>query len=151
MKYIHYGCKSFQRERFMPIRNRERGFITKPYGGFWASPVSTRYGWKDFCVREDFEADLTQFFTFTLSKKARVLKIKSFNDLAGLPRISVEPFEDEVYLDFESLAKRWDAIEVTFYGGGIFHRKRKSYDLVRALRFWDCDSLLVLNPDVVCS
>lgn len=133
-KYIHYGCKSFQRERFMPVRNRERGFITKPYGGFY------------------FEADLTQFFTFTLSKKARVLKIESFNDLAGLPRTSVEPFEDEVYLDFESLAKRWDAIGVTFYRGGLLQRSHKSYDLVNALRFWDCDSLLVLNPDViVCS
>lgn len=43
---IHYGSNSFQKEKFVPVRNCNGG-PSKPEGGFWCSPVNTKYGWKE--------------------------------------------------------------------------------------------------------
>ena len=45
-----------------------------------------------------------------------------------------------VFLDFEKLAKQYDAIELFVYG---------DFDLQGLLGTWDCDCVLVLNPDAV--
>lgn len=144
MEYIHYGDDTFRKEMYRPIKNREYRF-TKPRFGFWASPVSTDYGWRDFCEREELESDLSRFFTFALSDGARVLRIREVYDLTWLPQLPGESLRGEVYLDFEMIAESFDAIEVLFGK----ERTVKSYALRTALNFWDCDSLLVLNPDVV--
>ena len=38
MRYIHYGCTSFDKLKFQEIK-----------GGLWASPIDAEYGWKDWC------------------------------------------------------------------------------------------------------
>lgn len=51
-KYIHYGNIKFEKERFREIENED--YRTKPKGGFWASQIDSKFGWKDWCEREKF-------------------------------------------------------------------------------------------------
>lgn len=47
-KYIHYGCKVFDKDLFINITNML--LSTKPYGGFWASRTDAAFGWKDWLI-----------------------------------------------------------------------------------------------------
>lgn len=139
-KYIHYGHKHFDREKFQPIRNC-RSF-TKPFGGFWASPVDAEFGWKQWCDREDFrECRVEDSFTFTLSEKARVITVLSANGAKVLPQQDNPHDFHWVTPDFEKLAEQgWDAVEV---------KLSADFGLYWALYGWDCDSILILNPEVI--
>lgn len=79
-KYIHYGHKKFEPDRFKEIKNRD--FWMKPDGGFWASPVDAKWGWKDWCESENFmDCDIENSFKFTLKDTANVIHIHSVDDL----------------------------------------------------------------------
>ena len=137
--YVHYGDCSFNKEKFKPIQNRK--FWTKPIGGLWGSPLDTDWGWKDWCLDENFRVDrLKDSFKFTLMNSARMLSITSPEDFDPLPKLEgSDVFKSMVCLDFEELCKNYDAIEVAFGGDLDFE----------TLLGWDCDSILVFNPDVV--
>ena len=87
-----------------------------------------------------------------LADKAKVLAVKSENDLEDLPKQIPEQFKgmplellefvlsDNCFLDFEEISRRYDVIEV--YAGS-------NEGLYQALYGWDCDSALVLNPGVI--
>ena len=47
MKYIHYGSKEFDINRFEKIKNIELFF--KPSGGLWGSRVDIDTVWKNWC------------------------------------------------------------------------------------------------------
>ena len=139
-RYIHYGNTHFDPALFCPILNR--GLFVKPYGGLWASPVDACFGWKDWCRDSRFRVcDDNNSFTFTLSDKARVLVIDTNDKLKDLPQI-----EDEYalsmwcLLDFEKLEEEYDAIELVLSADSR---------LYWSLYGWDCDSILVMNPNVV--
>ena len=158
--YIHYGHivtkpikngifkplvkqpAKFDKSLFNPIRNV--GFV-KPEGGYWASPIDTDYGWKDWCEAEDFRTcDENNSFKFTLKEGAKVLYIKYYTDLEGLPRdesmIHLE-YGFVTYLDFEKLAEQYDAIELDL--DYDYHK------LYFGLCGWDCNSILIMNPDII--
>lgn len=140
-KYIHYGHKSFDRNRFRPIRNR-RAF-TKPDGGLWASPVNAEFGWKDWCEGNSFrECNLNNSFVFTLTPEARVLYIETTAVLDDLPQVKDEfSLPDWCQLDFEKLLEMgYDAVEMNLSSDGR---------LYWSLYGWDCDSIVILNPDVI--
>lgn len=140
-RYIHYGHKFFDRNLFTPIRNCIA--FTKPYGGFWASPVDAEFGWKDWCEREDFrECNLNNSFTFTLREDARVLTVLSVAGAKCLPQVQNEfALPWTVLPDFEKLMELgYDAIEV---------KLSADWELYQALYGWDCDSILVMNPNVI--
>ena len=140
-KYIHYGHKHFDREKFQSIRNIP--IFTKPDGGLWASPVDAEYGWKRWCKDENFrECNKENSFTFTLSQNARVMTILSSKGAKALPKQEVKlPFDDWVIVDFEKLREQgYDADEVKISNDPA---------LYWALYGWDCDSILIMNPDVV--
>lgn len=140
-KYIHYGHKHFDREMFQNIRNIP--IFTKPDGGLWASAVDAEYGWKRWCEENNFrECNMENSFTFTLSQNARVITILSVAGAKALPKQETELSAVEwVFVDFEKLAEQgWDAIEVKI---------SNDMRLYWALYGWDCDSILIMNPDVV--
>ena len=139
MKYIHYGHKHFSPDSFQPIKNES--YRNKPRGGLWASPVDAPFGWKDWCEAEDYsECDERNASTFTLNSKANVYLISSVQDVQAMPRVECE-ITSMFFPDFEKmLADGWDAIE--------FHLSECS-ELYWVLYGWDCDSILVMNPDVV--
>lgn len=143
-KYIHYGAKKFDRVLCMPIHNIR--MFTKPSGGFWASKIDAEFGWKEWCEDNDyFDCDEENSFIFELAENARILEINSVEDLKKLPGRNRDiGFLGGFYtmLDFEKLAEQYDAIEVSI---------SSDYRLYRALTGWDCDSILIMNPDIVRS
>ena len=158
--YIHYGS-----DEFIPwtsIRNL-RGF-QKPEGGLWASREGDPNGWEAWCQKEGFLLErLQKCFRFTLAEGSRVLTLENEDQLIDLPKQEpwkpkdlswmekLEPDQiptreqlDELYrpnwcvLDFEELRKKYDAIEM-INAGAFLH----------SLNLWDCNSILVMNADVV--
>lgn len=138
-KYIHYGHKNFDRNLFVPIANRKD--FAKPIGGLWASATDAEYGWKDWCKDSNFcECKEENSFKFILSDNARVLKINTISDTKYLPKAdSTLKYCMWICLDFEKLKDEYDAIEIDISGDGIYF----------GLYGWDCDSILIMNPDVV--
>lgn len=153
-KYIHYGHDSFDRNLFTPISNRE--MFVKPHGGLWASPIDASWGWYDWCHSEKFCTDrLYESFTFTLSEKAKVIHIRSVADLEKLPEQKLsERFRDTIpwswkCVDFEKLlADGIDAVELH-----LSEENLSGHSFMDGLYYrmygWDCDSILIMNPDVV--
>ena len=137
--YIHYGTD--QLGTLDPIKNWEYRF-TKPHGGLWASREDDPDGWKNWCEREGFRLDtFDKYFRFTLKADAKVLRLSHKSQLVGLPTIYSYDYhnrEAECCLDFEKLSQEYDAIEVTNIGR-----------LCWPLYAWDCNSILVMNPDIL--
>lgn len=148
-KYIHYGSTKFEPEKFEPIQNR---LFVKPTGGFWASPIETEWGWKDWCEAENYEeCEKENSFTFTLSENANVLHLHNVEDLDSLPKLKLpEPLKSlskgilgMVYLDFEKILKSgYDAIEIHLEDFSLESLYGKLYG-------WDCDSILIMNPEII--
>ena len=89
--YIHYGHTAFIPEQFNPIQNRYG--MTKPYGGFWASPKDAEWGWKDWCEAEEFrECKESNSFCFTLRDDSKVLTITNTEQLRSIPQQNCEGF-----------------------------------------------------------
>ena len=141
-KYIHYGHTKFDKNMFATIRNVDCS--TKPRGGLWASDVNAKHGWKEWCESNEFrDCNKENSFTFTLSDNAKVLYIESVNDLQSLPKGKDKlglNFSLWTLLDFEKLAETYDAVEVSI---------SSDFDLYYQLYGWDCDSIVIMNPDVI--
>ena len=137
--YIHYGHKHFDKTMFVRVRNNSPK--NKPIGGLWASPDDATFGWKDWCEAEDFrECKEENSFQFTLPE-ANILKINSVEDFRKLPILTQDYNVMGWLIDFEQCFKLgYDAIELCL---------SEDYDLYYELYGWDCDSILVLNPDMV--
>ena len=144
VRYIHYGDDSFRPEAFEPVKNST--WLNKPVGGLWSSPIDAERGWKSWCEGEEFNLEsLDKHFTFTLKDSARILTIEDVKDLSYIPMLlkkkcNYGPDHTEYWPDFEKIAKNYDA---------ILFNVSKDYRLYWALYGWDCDTLLVLNPDVI--
>lgn len=144
MEYIHYGSTNFIKEKFEEIS--QIAFFSKPFGGFWASRVGAEYGWKEWIANNNFRVDRYRednCFKFKLKEGTKVLTINNAKQLYNLPKNTNGyrfTFSDIVYLDFEKLAKEYDAIEVL-----ISEDKKLYWNLYG----WDCDSILIMNKDVV--
>lgn len=138
--YIHYGHNHFYKSLFFPIKNMRS--LTKPSGGLWASDVNAIRGWKEWCEDNEFrKCEKDNSFTFTLVDDARVLTINSSNDLEDLPKGENKYGMNEwTILDFEKISHDYDAIEINISSDGILYYR---------LYGWDCDSILVMNPDVI--
>lgn len=141
-KYIHYGHKKFDRSLFTQPQNR-RAFM-KPIGGMWASPTDAPFGWKQWCEENHFrECSEDCSFAFTLTESANVCHIRSVSDARLLPQMSKDDLclEWWVYPDFEELMRRGiDAVELHL---------SEDWKLYDTLYGWDCDSIVILNPEVI--
>ena len=137
--YIHYGHKYFMQRNFREIRNRQ---WVKPTGGLWASDVNAPYGWKQWCENENFcDCQEENAFRFQLAAGANVLHIRRKEDLNDLPKEKSEYSGSMKFLDFEAIRKSGiDAIELHL---------SEDYRLYWDLYGWDCDCILIMNPDIV--
>ena len=149
--YIHYGAKAFIPELFVPIQNR---YFVKPQGGLWASPVNAEYGWKEWNTDRHYVEIIDEIsFKFTLKEDAKIIHIYSVYDLESLPKEKMPDIPNfdsaMVFLDFEALMKQgYDAIELHFS-----EEDRSNVDFMKGLYWslygWDCDSILIMNPNVI--
>ena len=147
--YIHYGSKQYDPQKFMPIKNQI--LQIKPEGGLWASPIGCDFGWKEWCERNEFR-DCTDenSFRFKLSDNANLLIINSVDDLNGLPVVENPLIKISMWicLDFEKLVEDGvDAIQVNMSSDSS--RGKPGDGLYFKLYGWDCDSILVLNKNII--
>ena len=141
MQYIHYGDDNFDINKFIPISNRSEA--TKPFGGFWGSRKNADFSWKEWCTEIDLKSkDLTKKIQFSLSNGAKILVINNIKLLDKLPQNEENHIINKLFvtLDFEKLSKQYDAIEV------LISEDERLYELLYG---WDCDSILVMNPNVI--
>lgn len=146
-KYIHYGHDKFDLTKFQPVKNRGAG-MTKPSGGFWASYPNTERNWKNWCEANDFHLDsFNKCFKFSLKDNSKVFRINRVDQLNKLPKCN-SAFDTSLYycVDFEMASKEYDAIEVDLTNE-IFDDYLES--LYFKLYGWDCDSILIMNPDII--
>lgn len=147
-KYIHYGSPKFVAGLFHTITNCD-GF-NKPRGGLWASPVDAEYSWREWVEGNNFYPErLAKSFEFKLSDSARVLELTPENvwELPEDEKAFMKRDRHErnalsmVYgIDFEALAREYDVLECSL---------SRYPSLYWSLYGWDCDSILVMNPDVI--
>lgn len=139
--YIHYGHQEFDVSKF---QNPQNSLLrNKPCGGLWASKANAKFGWKDWCEQNEFDwCNLKQSFVFKISDKANILYINCVADVDKLPDQKTDLSLTCIKtVDFEQLiADGIDAIEFN-----LSH----DWDLYMALYGWDCDSTLILNPNII--
>ena len=138
-KYIHYGSTAFNPEMWHDVKNG--GNITKPTGGLWASPIDAEFGWREWNAESHFTTcSKENSFVFTLSKKAKVERIYTLADVDQLPQRNLGYATNMVAIDFEKCVEEGiDAIELCTLDNGLYW----------ALYGWDCESIIVLNKDVI--
>lgn len=151
MRFIHYGSDNFDINRFEPVKNQP--LRNKPNGGLWASPVGAELGWKEWCEECEFDIErLERFFEFSLSDDAKVLEICKEEDIEELPLYIEEMAEKMIQrfgdafqtkpIDFEKLKE--DGVDAVLFNLSADWRLRYG-----GFSGWDCDSILVMNPEVV--
>lgn len=158
-KFITYGLGNFDPEKFEPIKNTK--YNIKPKGGLWSSPKNSKFGWKDWCEAERYykNSGLRNYFEFNLDKSSRVYIIDNFFDLTLIPYKIIDPLYSSLsfgqnFIDYEEMTKDYDAIWLTAKGqwetrlpesDGLFDIDGHSISLYG----WDCESLLILNKDII--
>ena len=150
MRLIHYGASEYDPDKFKPVRNRN---WIKPYGGLWSSPVKTRYGWKEWCIEEEFRIDvdhLDKLFEFSID--GNIIHIHKYSDLEQLTWTEDSVITGNYVLDFESMVESGiDAIHLTEQGQ---EKTRLGFGYASPLETknlygWDCECVLVLNKEII--
>ncbi len=142
--YVHCGSDHFDKNLFVFAKNQtEYPWVKPDFGGMWASPLDSDNKWDDWCLSNDFHIDeLIQRFYFKLTDDAKVIVIDSNDKLEKLVSQGLcrKHFTiSEYYLDFEKILQQgYDAISVII-----------NAETYWSLYGWDCDTLLVLNPDCI--
>ena len=147
--YVHYGAKQFNPALNFPIKNKY--CWTKPKGGLWASRKNASFGWKDLCAKEGFvDCDDDNSFEFIMKDESRIAVISTLHQLQRLPHPRYENnwMPDVHLIDFEQCVQLdIDAVELCWYGYEF--KKIASDNLHFELCEWNCDSIVVLNPDAI--
>lgn len=136
-RYIHYGSDVYDKSRV--VKKHPDVVPCKPTFGLWASPVESTYrSWKDWCKGERFNlGDLEKYFTFTLSDNAKVLEVRNPSDINKYEVGTVLKFLTTI--DYDSiLHDGYDAVEVYM-----------NHEMYYYLYGWDCDSIVIFNPEIV--
>ena len=132
--YVHYGSSSFDMNRFENVQNSD--MLSKPInGGLWASPEKAEEGWQKI---NSIRPQDKSFFKFKLDETAKVLLLNNKESLEKLPTICSKSEKFPIILNFEMLSGEYDA---------ILYQLNKETDEI--LPCWDCDCLLVMNPNVI--
>lgn len=150
--YIHYGAKKFNPSRNFPVKNNLAYVSAKPVGGLWASRENASWGWKQWCENNDFgKCNESNSFKFRLKDGCNIFIIHLRKELETLPEkdwLLKLCLGNCYYIDFEKCIEMGiDAIELCWYGEE--YNGQAEDNMYYALYGWDCDSILVLNPDIV--
>jgi len=142
--FIHYGSPNLELHRIYPIKNKPLtsfGTKQKPFGGFWASPVNSIYGWYDWNMESNYCTDLLKYnFLVGLQRNPKIYIIDSYKDLEKLPVRTIN-IDGYYLLDFEVISKEYDIIWLTLRGIQTTNDPLMPLNLCG----WDCESLLIMN------
>ena len=143
-EYIHYGASHFSKEKFAEVKakNHNWSWANKPDFGFWASPVETHWGWKDWCEGNDFRLDsFDKSFKFRLKNGSRILKVRMNADIAPFFYRKRDSW-CEYGIKFHEIMKKYDGMEL-IHGD---HYGELHYGVFNT---WDCDSIVIWNPNII--
>ncbi len=155
-QYIHYGSDKFDKEWFVPISNRDCWI--KPIGGLWASPINSKNGWYDWCKEEFDWCDcggsdldfLSKSFTFSLKPGSKIIYISNIVDLRLLHDMDCciystnRPFLYKHEIPVESID--YEKLLTLGYSGVEIAINSCTY---WSMYGWDCDSIVVMDPDSI--
>ena len=143
--YRNYGNgSSFDPTLWKDPENGGWMWVKPVIGGLWASPVNSMWGWKDWCESEGYlEISKQEYFDFCLSNDARIYTINTPTDIRRFKYtfiLSTSNNYDPLAIDFKGAKKDYDAIFLSELG------ERTTRDLMHG---WDCESILILNKEVI--
>lgn len=155
-EHINY-FKDFDKSKSFPFVNWPEN--NKPKGGLWGCRVGASYGWK-YLVDECIEGkrahenpnmkrveDCTKF-NFILKPWAKNYIVSTIDNYNKLPKMI---FEGKEVVDYEQCFKDGiDAIEMCAIGDEYEDiQTQEEFDKLDEVFgvYWDCDSIVVLNPD----
>lgn len=145
MTFIHCGDNKYNSEKFKSVKNIPNA--SKPEGGLWASEINDDYGWLDWCSKTKYNihSDINNSFKFKIKNNANIVYIeKPYDPLFKLPLL---PSKMPYYcIDFEECINRGiDAIYTKLYSKDYPHGSF----LVAYIGEWDCNSILILNKNII--
>jgi hypothetical protein len=148
--YIAYGSSEYSPNKFKPVdlKHWRSTINNKPFGGLWASPIDSKWGWKDWCQAEEWKTEsLNTYFTFTLAPGANIYVIDNEKDLMSVSTFRSE-YTSTLSIDFADLINNgYDGIYVTDNAARKF-RCSTIYG-ISDLSSWDCESICIFNKDVI--
>lgn len=140
--------------------NNKKYWRNKPDGGVWASPVNSRAGWREWCIRENWNVESLSVYTkWKLADQSKILIIDSERDVKEAYKKYNLEFKglylesERAYLDFWKMKNDgWDGVWLTENGlmeagkyYGIMTHDGKYLDLYG----WDVESIVVWNVDQI--
>lgn len=146
--WIFINNDKITKEKFNRIQN---GSFIKPKGGLWLSPYTkdNEYTsqWHYFLTNEmDINTKGMKGTIVRIKENARILVIDSLDDLKKIFEKYELPLDVSTFfrvLDFEKLAKDYDAILLTEKGQWLTRLSQPN------LYGWDIESMLVMNFDII--
>ena len=152
--YVHYGASRFDKSH--PLGG---GCTGKP-DGLWASPKYSAWGWRHWCICEDYKTEsLKKCFRFRLTKDAKIFNVRRFEDI--LPYLSKsDDYEDalklfpslfkidplfQMELDIPKIKERFDGMEI------FFDQNYSEFHDSALMDAFSVDSIVVWNLDkIIC-
>lgn len=148
--YVHYGSTVFDKDVFCKAQCSMHSL--KPENGFWASSKESNNGWYQWCQHTSFCNDNPNCrIEFNLAPDAKIMKIETLDDIAYLVHKYPADFSAMICplgsyvehglpykaIDYAAMSKDFDGIDYSYTKLG------------NLLGPWDCDSIVIFNPDVV--
>ena len=121
----------------------------KPYGGLWASPIDSNYGWRDFCMYDTFNVEsLKQHFIFRLKPTAKIYILNNENDIAMISNL--KNYWGYNTMNFDMLKEEgYDGIFATINAIRKCKYYLPNWPHTKGLETWDAESICIFNEDVV--
>jgi len=142
---VHYGSTEFDQDRFVPVTN----YWVKPKGGLWCCPLGSKWGWLQWCTsNEFFVTDFSKSFQLKLKATATIFVVDSVGDMLTMPVVRTNNPILRNTVDFEKMVQAGiDCIWLTERGQSATHLCRYAHG--RDLYGWDCESVLIMNPNCI--
>lgn len=148
--FIAYGTDAYDGNKFKPYDDdKTRAWnVNKPYGGLWASPLDSKYGWGKWCDSENFHVEsLNHHFLFKLKPNANIYTIKTKEDIIKISNI-LDNWGMEKKMNFKQLIDQgYDGIFVTEEAISAFRFYVEKG--IGNLYTWDVPSICVFNSNVI--
>lgn len=138
--FVHFGSDKLDRAKFVEITDASYCGGLKPQGGLWGSNESG-HGWRLWCREVRWNQDrLNTKFTFRLKAGARVLNVQG-DELVR--------YSDDTNFGFRHYISciNWQKVKSDY--DAVYIAAGSDDQLYMNYYGWDCDSILVLNFDVV--
>lgn len=132
---------------FVEIMRYHMTNMNKPFFGLWASPVDSTWGWRNFCMGENFNLDkLSDRFLFRLSPDSKIYVVDDAEDLDAISTFGMDRFGWKT-IDFRKLLNNgYDGIYATRDAICIPDNVKT---MLKGLHAWDVESICVFNKDVI--